>query len=115
MSTIQKKGFWSTVLLAGLFVGLLDITSAFINFYLNTHKSPVIVLRYIASALFGPKAYSGNESMAFMGLLMHFLIAISFTVFFFLIYPYLSELFKNKFLLAVVYGLFIWIVMNLLI
>jgi hypothetical protein len=49
---IEKK-FWPTVFLSGLLVGTLDITAALVQFYIKTGKDPLIVPKYIASAVFG--------------------------------------------------------------
>lgn len=100
---------------AGLLTGLLDILAAFASFYLKTGKTPVLVLKFIASGLFGSAAFSGGAEMALYGLLLHFIIAFCFAAFFFLIMPRLFPSASNKFLTAVAYGAFIWLVMNLLI
>lgn len=71
-----------------------------------------MVLKYIASALFGKEAFSSGVTMSIVGLLLHYTIAFSFTVFFFWIYPKLKFLSINIFLTAVLYGLFVWTIMN---
>jgi hypothetical protein len=107
-----KKNLWKTIVLAGLLVGSLDILAAFSSFYIQTGRSPVVVLKYIASAVFGKKAYAGDAMMPLLGLLFHFIIAFMWTIFFFLIYPRLKFLSQNKILTAVLYGIFIWVIMN---
>jgi Protein of unknown function (DUF1440). len=49
------------------------------------------------------------------GFIVHYFIAFSFTVFYFLVYPYVTMLGKNKWVSGVVYGWFIWVVMNLVV
>lgn len=105
----------SLILKAGLLVGTLDILVAFINFYSKTGKNVSIVLKYIASAVFGKEAMTGGNSMIFWGLLFHYLIAFGFTLIFALLYPKLWQWFKNIFLIAIVYGVFIWLIMNLIV
>jgi uncharacterized membrane protein YagU involved in acid resistance len=107
-----KKNFWKTVVPAGLLVGTLDITAALVQFYLKTGKDPLIVLKYIASAVFGPSAYSSGNTMAAWGLLFHYLIAFIWTILFFLIYPKLKLLSWNRVVTGILYGIFIWIMMN---
>jgi len=107
-----KKIFWKTVVQAGLLVGSLDIIAALTNFYIKTGKDPLIVLKYIASALFGKAAFSGDNSMAIWGLLLHFMIAFIWTIFFFLIYSKLRLLSWNRIITGIIYGIFIWIVMS---
>lgn len=105
----------SLILKAGLLVGTLDILAAFINFYSKTGKNVGIVLKYIASAVFGKEAMTGGSSMIFFGLLFHYLIAFAFTIIFSLLYPKLWQWFRSTVLIAIVYGVFIWLVMNLIV
>lgn len=107
----MKKNFWKTIFGAALLVGGLDIAAALIQFYIKTGKDPLIVLKYIASAVFGSDAYK-NESMAIWGLLFHFLIAFLWTILFFLIYPKLRLLSWNRVVTGILYGIFVWIMMN---
>lgn len=108
----MKKNFWKTVAMAGLLVGTLDIISALTHFYLKTGKDPLIVLKYISSAILGKSAYSGDSDMAVLGLLLHFVIAFIWTIFFFLIYPKLKLLSWNRIVTGILYGIFIWIIMS---
>ena len=107
-----KRNFWKTVILSWLLVGSLDILAALIRFYANTGKDPLIVLKYIASAVFGKVAYTGGTMMAVYGLLFHFLIAFIWTVFFFFIYPRLRMLSWNRLVTGILYGIFIWLIMS---
>ena len=109
----MKKGSWKTVILSWLLVGSLDITAAFINYYSRTGKDPRIVLNYIASAVFGDKAYNGSNAMQGYGLLFHFIVAFAWTLLFFLIYPKLKLYRFNRILVAIIYGIVIWLTMNL--
>ena len=111
----------STIIKAGFLVGTLDIIAACTQFYIKTGKNPEIVLKYIASALFGKEAMSSGIKMSVVGLLLHYTIAFIFTVFFFWIYPKLKFLSPsdqviraglNIFLTAVLYCLFVWTIMN---
>ena len=105
----------SIILKAGLLVGTLDIAAAFLNFYIKTGKNPTIVLKYIASAALGKTTAYDPTLVILLGLLLHFIIAFAFTVFFSMIADRLWRWFKNIYLIAVLYGIFIWIIMNLLV
>ncbi len=107
-----KNSFLKTIVLAGLLVGSLDIIAALVQFYIKTGKDPLIVLKYIASAIIGKDAYPGGNKMAAMGLLLHFLVALAWTLFFFLIYPKLKLLSVNRVLTGIVCGIFIWAMMS---
>jgi len=98
--------------LAGLLVGSLDIIAAIVNFYARTGKDPQIVLKYIASALVGKEAFAGGTPMSALGLILHFLIAFIWTMFFFWVYPKLGFLSFNRILTGILYGIFIWIIMS---
>ncbi len=102
----------STIIKAGFLVGTLDIIAACTQFFIKTGKNPEIVLKYIASALFGKEAMNSGVMMSVVGLLLHYAIAFIFTVFFFWIYPKIKILSINIFLTAVLYGLFVWTIMN---
>ncbi|WP_205508952.1 hypothetical protein [Longitalea arenae] len=107
--------FLKTILWVGLLAGSLDILAACLQAYLVRGTSPVIVLQFIASGAFGKPAFSGGWQMALAGLLFHFIIAYSFTALFFLLYPFIRTLAKNITVAAIVYGMFIFVVMNLLV
>ena len=108
----MKKNLWKTIALSGLLVGSLDISAALIQFYLKTGKDPLIVLKYITSAVAGKEAFSGGNSMAIVGLLLHFFFSFIWTILFFLIYPKLKLQSRNRILTGVLYGIFIWIIMT---
>lgn len=107
-----SNGIVKAILFAGLLAGTLDILSAFIHFYIVAGGSPAVVLRYIASAVFGKEAYAGGAGMALAGLLFHYIIAYGWTVLYFLAFPYLPFLAKNKYVSGVLYGAFVWFCMN---
>lgn len=110
-----KQNLTTAILLSGLLVGTLDIAAALIQYYAQTGKDPLNVLRYIASGVFGTDAFTGGVPMAGWGLFFHFIIAYSFTGFFFLIYPKWPLLSKNPWLTGLCYGILIWFVMNILV
>jgi hypothetical protein len=124
MTTIQNaspqqpsasKPLLKTIAWVGLLAGSLDILSAFVQAYVMRGARPIVVLQYIASGAFGKAAFSGGWLMPLLGLLFHFIIAYSFTAFFFLIYPSVRLLWKNIPVTAVLYGIFIYVVMNMLV
>jgi len=103
------------IVATGLLTGLLDICAAMIKFYIDTGKGPAPIFKYIASAVFGMNAFTGSEGMIAWGIIFHFAIAILFTAFLLVIYPMVRGALKSNLVIAIVYGLFVWIVMNLLI
>ena len=99
-----------------MIIGTLDILAAFIYYYLASgNKDVFVILRYIASAVFGKAALTGGVRMSIAGLIFHYLIAFAFTIFFFWIFPRLKLLSRNILLAGMVYGLFTWAIMNLVV
>ena len=104
---------FKTILLTGLLAGTLDALAAIINYYVATGKNPTIIFIYIASGVVGKQVYSYGQSIALLGLFFHYCFAIIFSAFYFLMYPKLKFLHWNKINSAILYGIFVWIVMNL--
>jgi hypothetical protein len=109
------NNLFSKVIKAGLIVGTLDILSACTHYIIKGGKNPADVLKFVASGFFGSAAFSGGIDMILAGLLFHYFIAFSFTIFFFLLYPRISFLAKNIFLTGFLYGVFVWCFMNLIV
>ncbi len=105
----------STILLTGFVAGTLDIIAACTQYYINTGKGPTNVLRYVASGVFGMKAFKGAGTMAFWGLLFHYIIAFGLTIFFFWIFPKIKVLSKNLVVTGLLYGIFAWAITALVI
>lgn len=103
-----------SILTATLIAGTLDILAAFLVYAVILEKtSPGRILMSIASGIFGKAAYSGGTPMIITGLALHFLIAFIFSAFYYIILPGLSFLRKRELLAGILYGIFIWLVMNL--
>ena len=102
----------TTVLLTGLLAGTLDILAAI---FLLAGGEAARVFRFIASGAFGKAAFDGGGGMIAWGIFFHYLIAMTWTVLYFLVYPRISLLRRNKWVSALVYGAVVWAVMNLLV
>lgn len=112
MATKSKSTFVTSIVIASLIAGTLDALAAI---FILAHGQAAMVFRYIASAVFGSAAFSGGPGMLWAGVVFHYLIAAAFTVFFFVMYSYISLLRKNTLLVTIIYGTFVWAVMNLLV
>ncbi|OMQ10552.1 DUF1440 domain-containing protein [[Flexibacter] sp. ATCC 35103] len=105
-----------TIFLSGLIAGTLDILAAVIVYAVLLEKTTAIkILKSIASGIFKKDAYTGGSQMAWYGLGLHYIIAFTFAWFYFIIYPYLPFLKKNAIISGFLYGIFVWIVMNLIV
>jgi len=105
-----------TIFLSGLIAGTLDILAAVIIYAVVLEKTTAIkILQSIASGVFKKEAYTGGPKMAWYGLGFHYLIAFIFAWFYFIIYSYLPFLKKNVILSGILYGILVWIIMNLIV
>ncbi|WP_378410574.1 DUF1440 domain-containing protein [Rhodocytophaga aerolata] len=101
---------------AGVVVGTLDILAAFLHYFISTGETRVSnVLKFIASGIFGNQAFAQGNTMVVAGLFFHYLIAFAFTLFFFWVYPKINLFSKSTILTGILYGIFIWLVMNLVV
>jgi len=105
-----------TIIKAALLVGTLDICAALTQFYLKTGKAPFKpVLNFVASGSLGKDAFTNGDGMMLVGLLIHYCVATAFTVFFFLIVAKTNLVKQQPLLTGILYGVFVWVVMNLLV
>lgn len=109
---MKQPGLFNIILRAGLLAGTLDILAAILILAKGNAEG---TLKFIAAGVFGKAAFSGGLGMIAAGAVFHYFIATSFAAGYFLAYPRLPLLHKNKWLSGVLYGVFVWAVMNLLV
>ncbi len=71
------------ILYAGALVGVLDITAACIEVYVNYGFAPPRLLKGVATGLLGRGALDGGFGTAALGLLMHFTMAMTVAAIFY--------------------------------
>ena len=103
------------IVCAWLISGSLDILSAVTDYYIKTGKGPGDILKYVASGVFGKEAFDDSDIMIWAGLLFHFIIAFIFTLLFFILYPRVKLLQLNVFITAIIFGMIVWAIMNLIV
>lgn len=113
--TASSSGPGGAILKAWLIAGTMDILSAFIKYMIEGKKNVEVILKYIASGVLGKTAMQGGTGIAALGLALHFLIALVFTVILFWLYGKLKLVRFNPVLIGFLYGIFTWLVMNLVI
>jgi hypothetical protein len=99
------------VLTAGLLAGIMDGSAAMIQTAI-AGRTMGGLWRYVASGVFGNDAFTGSSAMIVYGVLFHLIIAMGWTVVFYFLYPNLKQWFKNPVVLGILYGLFVWVMMN---
>jgi hypothetical protein len=106
------RNLLKTILLTGLFVGTTDILLAFVSSFASSGNFPEKMLNRIAGAAIGlERSLEIGTPAAFLGLFFHYFIAMSWTAFFFVIFPKLNFLRFNKYLVGMLYAVFINLVM----
>jgi uncharacterized membrane protein YagU involved in acid resistance len=106
----------NTILLACLIAGTLDISYAIITWGPIFGKvTATRLLQGIASTVLGKSALTGGMATALVGLLMHYCISLAWCTVYFLIFPYVPALARNKWVSGMAYGIFVWLMMTILI
>lgn len=105
---LAHEGAAKNIIIIALIAGTLDAIGAIVVY----RADPVKLFQFIASGAFGVEAFSGGTVMAFWGLLFHYIIASAWTVIFFFMYPAIRILRKNRYVTGLLYGIFVWIIMN---
>lgn len=115
MTTTRSKSIFKAILITGLIAGILDATAASLNYYIRTGNNPARVFQFVASGVFGKNPDPSGYTKAAWGLFFHFCFAYIFTIFFFLIYPKIKKIAANSIVTGLMYGAFVWLVMNLIV
>lgn len=116
VGTSNKKVAWKPILLAGLVAGVLDGLAAVISTYLASGKGPEVVWKFVASGVFGIKtAFAGGTEMVMAGLIFHMIIAMTWAIIFYFLYPIFKKARLSKVVVGLLYGIFVWVGMNLVV
>lgn len=115
-SRIGRPSATETILTAWFIAGSLDLLAAILVYSVAMQKTTdTKLLQGIGKAAFGSNTFDSQISLALSGVLVHFFIALCFTIFYFFIFPYIPLLKKQRIISGLVYGIFVWCVMNLLV
>ena len=79
---LARPRAFDTIVLGGAIAGILDITDALVT-TLILGGTPIRMLQGIARGLLGPAAFDGGPSVAALGLVLHFVIALGAATTFF--------------------------------
>ena len=101
------------VLSGWLLCGVLDISAACLQAWIQARRAPADVLRGVASALWGRAAMTAGPGMAAIGLAMHFTVALTATVIFYVLSRRLAVLRTAPlWIVGPLYGLVVFSAMN---
>ena len=116
LSAPRQPSVLSAIFLTGIIAGSLDLAAAYLVYGIilgNTAFASMV--QFIASGVFGNKAFAGGVDMLVYGLLFHYAIAVAFTAFFFFLCNHLVLLQHHTVIGGLLYGIFVWIVMNIVV
>ena len=114
---MSEKTSVSTILKSGIIAGTLDAIAGVIVYYIWFGFNPFQVLQYIASGVHSPTAIDDGSGipMVLAGMVYHYFIAFVVAIIYFFAYPKFSLLRDHKVIAGLLFGLGIWLVMNLLV
>jgi hypothetical protein len=108
---MTKRSFFKALLLCLLIAGTLDISDALI--FNGLRGVPALgLLRFIAACLVGVSALHGGLGMAALGLAIHYAITLFWSALFLSAAMRISFLTRHAVVSGLVYGGFIYVVMN---
>ena len=102
----------SYVLLGGLVAGSFDITYACTFWYLKRGVLPSRVFQSVASGLLGDASFTGGWRSAALGLALHYFIAMSMAVTYYLFARRWSDLWEKPLVYGPMYGVLLYGIMN---
>jgi len=108
----QRSADGIAVLWAGLTCGVMDITAALVAYGLVYGVPPLQLFQGIASGLLGRQAYRGGIATAALGLLLHFVIALSAAAVYFLVSRKFPFLIQQAVVSGVLYGVAVYFFMQ---
>ena len=108
----ERKRAALFVLAGGLVAGTFDITYACSYWAIKAGLSPARIFQSVARGLLGVASFRGGARTAALGLLLHYFIAITMSVFYYFVARRWAALHKYPFRCGVVYGLGLYVVMN---
>lgn len=92
----------------------MDILSAVI-IVLSRGSTVTRLLQFIASGLLGPPAFQGGTATALLGLALHFLIAFTAVMVFYVAHRSVGLVRQHAISSGIIYGLIVYAVMNLVV
>jgi len=113
--TTKKSNAAVAIIKTGLLAGTLDALAAMLWGYYYTGVFSLDIFRYIASGIFGKAAFTDSNVMILWGILAHYFIAFCFTTAWFLLYPFFNSILRSKYIIAIVYGLVTWAIMDIIV
>ena len=111
---VQRSKHLRAIVWGGLIAGAFDLIYAFV-WYGPRGVSPLRIMQSIASGLLGKEAYEGGAATAALGGVLHFFILIVAAAMYYAASRRLTLLTRQPIVCGLLFGLAIWVVMNLVV
>jgi len=112
---LRKSDGLRAILFGGLIAGILDITAASVNVWLNSGRGLISTFQSVAGGLYGAETFKGGYKTAAIGLAIHFFIATTATAVYYLASRRLKFMVSQAILSGILYGIAVWLVMYLVV
>jgi hypothetical protein len=103
---------WIFVLAGGLVAGTLDIAYACLFWAIKSAVPAERILQSVAAGLLGPASFQGGGRTAALGFALHYLMALSMSVVYYLAARHWPLLWKRPLPCGAAYGLLLYVIMN---
>lgn len=108
----RRDSPWPQVLAGGLIAGAIDITYACVFWGLKADVSPTRIFQSVAAGLLGDTSFEGGAATAALGLFLHFFIACSMALAYYLVSRRWPVFVRRPIPLGIAYGLLLYVIMN---
>ena len=110
--SFDRSSLTRAILVGGGAAGVLDAIDAIVAFKVVLGFDPIPIYQFVASGMLGPAAFSGGVGTAFVGLMVHFVIAFSAASVFVAAAVRWPALLERALPAGAVFGVGVWAFMN---
>lgn len=111
-TNMRIRNIYLALILTVFITGTMDAAATLL---LNSKVPVAQVFSFIASGVFGKSAFVMSSKMVAYGIIFHYMISYVFTTTWFVSFPLFTRLFRNKYVIGVLYGLFTWLIMSFIV
>ncbi len=108
----RSVGPWIYVVTGGLIAGTLDIAYACVFWAVKANVPARRIFQSVAAGLLGDATFEGGAATAALGLALHFFIATSMSLAYYLVAIRRPALIRRPVAYGIGYGLLLYVVMN---
>lgn len=109
------RGRGAVVLVGGLILGTTDLLFACSFWGIGYGVSPIRVMQSVARGVLGKSSFDGGVPTALLGVLLHYAIAVSMAVTYYVVSRRVGALTRQPIAAGVAYGVLLYLIMNLVV